>query len=172
MKKLFCILLSLTMLLTLCSCGATEESTITDEEIVALIDGDIQIGKYLYTEPVDIDWNAQFEYEGKVVYPSCEDGLETWDEWEAYIRSIYCGEWAKYALSDEIYVNVDGKLCSYSDGGMGYDLTDDYVYEVLENSDGTAKVKVTNPGIDGDFAQEYTLIMTLTDDGWRVSGQE
>ncbi len=156
MKKLFCILLSLALLLTLCSCGATEEAiddeeviaedgTITDEEIVALIDGDIQIDKYLSVEPPSYDWDNSIddEYEW---FPVVKEGLETWDEWEAYIRSIYCGEWAEYALDNESYKNIDGKL--YCDGGArGYDLTDDYVYEVLENADGTAKVKITNPDV-------------------------
>ncbi|MCD8107530.1 MAG: IseA DL-endopeptidase inhibitor family protein [Oscillospiraceae bacterium] len=171
MKKLICVLLSLVTLLTFCSCGATEKVEITDEEIVALIDGDIQVGKYLYVYCPSTDWDNAIEYEGKIWYPVVQEGFETWDEWEAYIYSVYCGEWAEYALTNESYKNIDGKL--YCDGGdRGYDLTDDYVYEILENADGTAKVKVTNPGIDGDFAQEYTLIMTLTDDGWRVSGQE
>ncbi len=171
MKKLFCMLLSLTMLLTLCSCGSTaNDDTVTDEEIVALIDGDIQIGKYLSVEPPSYDWDNSIdgEYEW---FPVVKEGLETWDEWEAYIRSIYCGECAEYALDNESYKNIDGKL--YCDGGArGYDLTDDYVYEVLENADGTAKVKITNPDVWGESAREYTLVITLTDDGWRVSGRE
>ncbi|MCD7823111.1 MAG: IseA DL-endopeptidase inhibitor family protein [Oscillospiraceae bacterium] len=171
MKKLFCVLLSLTMLLALCSCSSTEDGQITDEEIVTLIDGDIQLGKYLYVYCPSTDWDNAIEYEGEIWYPVDQEGFETWDEWEAYIRSVYCGEWAEYALTNESYKNIDGKLYC-DDGERGYDLTDDYVYEILENGNGTAKVKVTNPGIDGDFAQEYTLIMTLTDDGWRVSSQE
>jgi len=181
MKKLFCLLLSLTLLLTLCSCGATEEAiddeeviaedgTITDEEIVALIDGDIQIGKYLSVEPPSYDWENSID--GKYDwFPVVKEGLETWDEWEAYIYSIYSGEKAEYALSHESFADIDGKL--YCTGFAGaYVLTDDYVYEVLENADGTAKVKITNPDVWGESAREYTLVMTLTDDGWRVSGQE
>lgn len=166
MKKSL-IIIMLTLALALCSaCGDTHQE-LTDETITSLIDTDLSISHFLYTEPPNSDYYDTTDYNGRTYYRIIDEKYDTWSEWESYILSAYCGDLAEFALSSDTIINIDGN--SYCDGGSrGYDLSDNYTYEITSLSDDAATVLVRNPTIDNDYVRETTYTLKLTDGGWRI----
>ncbi len=168
LKRLLCLLCALITLVSFCSCG--NSGKISDKEITSLIDSYLELMRYLGVQPPECeDWDDAVTIDGYVYFAVTDESLDTWDEWESYIYSIVCGDLADYAINHEGFANVDGYLF-VRDGSMGYDLTDDYTYEILSNGGGEATVEVTNPDVSGEYEDIRTLTFTLTDDGWRISG--
>ena len=145
---------------------------LTDETITALIDIDLQIMKYLYTEPPFCDYQDSVEVDGITYYRVTDDNYDTWDEWEEYIRSAYCGELADKILMVDTLVNING--VTYDNGGSkGYALSDRYSYEILSSSDDTSTILMSNPAIDpdDDYVKVTTYTFKLTNDGWRIESK-
>ncbi len=165
-KRLLCLLCALITLVSFCSCGGSGK--ISDKEITSLIDSYLELNLLTHnSSPATEDWDDYVEIDGRRYYDVIDERFDTWEQWENYILSIVCGELADWYLQDEGFINVDGMLYAY-EGGMGYTYTDDYVYEILRNGDGEAVVRVTNPDVWGNYADEKVLTFTLTDDGWRI----
>lgn len=171
MKKLFFVI-PLTLILIFCSaCGDTSQE-LTNDIITALIDADLQISKYLYTEPPISDYQDAVDYNGMEYYRVTDEKYNTWDKWESYIRSAYCGQLAENALMTDTVVNIDGN--TYSDGGSrGYDLSDNYTYEVASTDGDTVTILMRNPSLDPEdnYVNETTYTFRLTDDGWRIESK-
>ena len=183
MKKLIPLLLIALMVVILGSCVGNKEPIVlqdsennlvppeklTDETITSLIDADLSISKFLYTGPPTSDYDDTADYNGTTYYRITDERYDTWSEWESYVLSAYCGELAEIALSSNTIVNIDGN--SYSNGGgRGYDLSDNYTYEITSSDDDSATVLMRNPARDpdDDYAKETTYTFKLTDSGWRI----
>lgn len=166
LRSLLCLLCALITLVSFCSCG--NGGKISDGEITSLIDSYLQLMKYLEVQPPECeDWDDAVTIDGYIYFAVTDESLDTWDEWESYIYSIVCGDLADYAINNEGFANIDGYLF-VRDGSRGYDLTDDYTYEILTNDDGEATVRVTNPEIDGSGADVDIFTFSLTSKGWRI----
>lgn len=171
MKKIL-IIITLTLVLILCNaCGDTSQK-LTDDAITALIDIDLQISKFLYTEPPASNYSDTAEYNGREYYRVEEEEFDTWDEWDAFIRGAYCGQLAKDALATDTVVNIEGN--TYSNGGSrGYDLSDNYTYEITSSDGNTVTVLMRNPSRDPEdnYVNETTYTFKLTNDGWRIENK-
>ncbi len=173
MKKAIRIFLAAALISALSlmsACGAQNE--LTDEIIIGLIDSDLQISKFLYFEPPACDYSDAAELNGMTYYRVADGRFDTWSEWEEYILGVYCGELAETALSTDTVVCIDGN--TYSDGGgRGYDLSDNYTYEIVSSDADTAVAVMHNPYADTDdgSSKETTYSFRLTADGWRIEGR-
>lgn len=170
MKKSIKIFLAAALISALAlfsACGDKEK--LTDETIAGLIDLDLQITKFLYCEPPACDYSDSAELGGTTYYRITDEKFDSQSEWEDFIKSAYCGELAETALSAGTVVCIDGK--TYSDGGgRGYDLSDNYTFEILSSGADSATVAVQNPSADPDdgYSKKTEYALRLTADGWRI----
>lgn len=170
MKKAVKIIIAAALAALLSGCGAKLE--LTDEIIFGLIDSDLQITKFLYYEPPACDYSDPEELDGTTYYRVADEKFDDWNEWEEYVFSAYCGELAEAALSTDTLVCIDGK--TYSDGGgRGYDLSDNYVYEITSQDAETAVILMYNSSADPDedYSTKTAYSLRLTGDGWRIESK-
>lgn len=179
MKKLFAVISAALLLLS--SCGKGNQK-ISDDEIKRLVDLDIQLGKYQMVECPSFDYYSPIEHNGKEYYPIIDERFDDWSEWEAYVKSVYTDRLAGEYLNNEnsSIIEINGK--SYCTGGSGgYDLTDEYICEIIKNENGRAEVLVKNPSvwndedlesglIDEPVYHETTYDFVYVDDTWKIYG--
>lgn len=145
---------------------------ISAEEITRLVDLDIQIDKYLNVEAPNYDFGNPVQHNDREYYPVIDEKFDAWEEWEAYIRSAYTDKLAEERLAYENIVNIDGK--TYCDGGSrGYDLTDDYTYEIISDEAERVTVHVINPYVwneeDAEPAfDEWDYVFVKVDGEWKI----
>ncbi len=150
----------------------TDSAYISAEEIKKLVDLNIQIGKYLSVESPAYDYDSPVQQNGSEYYPVVDESFDTWEEWEAYIRSAYTDKLAEVYLAYDSIINIDGKThCKC--GGRGYDLTDEYTVQILSDEPEKVTVHVKNPSVWNDeepvpvFDEKDYLLVKL-DGGWKI----
>lgn len=150
------------------SMESLSDNQISDDEIKTLLDFYIEYRHFTRGGPPHIDSEDFIELNGNEYYRVDDENYDTWAEWEAFIRSFYCGSLAEDALFNEHYTDVDGALYCANFAGQ-YSLSDDYIYEVLRNENGEAVIRVTLQDYMSPLnASVYTMTFSLTDDGWRI----
>ena len=138
--------------------------------------------RYLLHEQYTVYSSSSIDYDQEVItqYNShyynrvTDERFDTWEEWTAFVGSIFCGDYLNTIMeNEEKFINLDGKTYVVV-GDMGWLLSRTYTYEVLESDWESAKVSITrrqiNPGAeDSEFTAVYQLIRT--DGGWRIEGR-
>ncbi len=134
------------------------------------MDLSIQIGKYLNIEAPAYDFDIPVQYNGSEYYPVIDKKFDTWDEWEAYIRSAYADKLAEEFLAYDGMVSIDGKTYCKG-GGRGYDLTDEYTVRILSDEPEKVTVHVKTP-LSGTARTQFPCskrrimcLLSLTADG-------
>lgn len=168
-KRIVCTLLICVLAFTACTAAAEPP---TDEEIKALFDDMIRLEYYqvdAYCYP-DVFAPSGTPDVLKVI----DEKYDTYDEWTAFVESIYTESaldmiqrrLSEFAFDADGYTHVKA-------GAMGYYLSEDYTYEIVEYTEDTATVTITRtelkPSMEPtDVVKTYEL--TKTDAGWRISG--
>ena len=147
---------------------------IDDEEILALLNAEAEIDRYIHYGAMDCrDGTAGTpEYPEKKFYKCSEEDKDEWSEWEAYIRTVYCGEAAESVLNSYSVVNINGfTYCDWGGGPLEYDFTDEFTFTKQSAGESSAVYAVTNPSASGhgEGAKIGTYTFEKTDDGWRIS---
>ncbi len=149
-----------------------DSTYISAEEITRLVDLNIQIDKYLNAEAPNYDFANPVQHNDREYYPVIDEKFDAWEEWEAYIHSAYTDNLAEERLAYDCIVNIDGKTYC-NGGGRGYDLTDDYTYEIISDEAEKVIVKVKNPYVwneedtQPDF-DERNYVLVKTNGGWKI----
>ncbi len=150
----------------------TDSAYISAEEIKTLVDLSLQIGKYLSVESPAYDSDSPVQQGGSEYYPVVDESFDTWEKWEAYIRSAYTDKLAKVYLAYDSIINIDGKThCNC--GGRGYDLTDEYTVQIISDESEKVTVHVKNPSVWNDeepvpeFDEKDYLLVKL-DGRWKI----
>ncbi len=154
------------------SVSITDSAYISAEDIKKLVDLSIQIGKYLNVEAPAYDFESSVQYNGSEYYPVIDKKFDTWDEWEAYIRSSYADNLAEEFLAYDGMVSIDGKTYCKG-GGRGYDLTDEYTVRILSDEPEKVTVHVKNPSVWNDedpvpVFEEKDYVLVKLDGGWKI----
>jgi len=167
-------------------CCLTEDDGtvyITEEEIDELMQAYLLHEKYTCYDSDSIMGVPPGSEGGAVEIPITDDYMkvytpeyDTWDEWIAFIESIYWGEELMEVLdrmeNDAMYINRDG-FTYVRPGGMGWYISKDYTAEVLSSSVNFAQVKITRQEVEvgTDNTTDYTRIFFLqkNDGKWRIA---
>jgi len=143
----------------------------TDEEIKALFDDMIRLEYYqvdAYCYP-DVFAPSGTPDVLKVI----DEKYDTYDEWTAFVESIYTESaldmiqrrLSEFAFDADGYTHVKA-------GAMGYYLSEDYTYEIVEYTEDTAKITLTRTyapvGLEST-EEEFTYLLTKTGAGWRIA---
>lgn len=149
-----------------------DSTCISAEEIARLIDLSIQIDKCLSVEAPNNDYENPVQHNDIEYYPVIDEKYDTWEEWETYIRSAYTDKLAEEHLAYDSIVNINGKTYC-NGGGMGYDLTDDYTYEIISDEAERVTVHVKNPSVWNDedtdsVFDEKDYVLVKVDGGWKI----
>lgn len=159
---------------------------ITEEEISALMESYLNYEMYTQYDtdaiigapPAETDENglvAEIEMtsEYSKVY---NEKYDTWDEWIAFIESIYCGdrltEELEYMENNSRFVNIDG-YTHVRAGGMGWYISGDYTYEILRSNENCALLEIMRTEIEpGELERQerhWFYYLNNTENGWRIS---
>lgn len=150
----------------------TQNVVITDEEITTLIDNYLLYIRY--TTYDSLPTGSEFitlvdEFNTSVetnYYKVVDEKYDTWDEWAAFLESIFSGTCLENALANQTHIkNFDGY--TYHDGGaMGLNRSP-HTYEVNETPQNEITVTIIEKDVftDENYLTEFLCI--LTDDGWR-----
>ena len=167
-KRIVCTLLICVLAFTACTAAAEPP---TDEEIKALFDDMIRLEYYqvdAYCYP-DVFAPSGTPDVLKVI----DEKYDTYDEWTAFVESIYTGEMLEQMLSEleSIVIDVDGY--SYAScTALPYLWSDEYTYKIVESDENTAKITLTRTyapvGLEST-EEEFTYVLTKTGAGWRIS---
>ncbi len=151
------------------------KADISDEEVTRLLDSYIQIRDTLEYEPasigaVDISISDESGHYIKVT----EESLDTWDEWETYLQTIFNKQSEAYThfIDHPGIINIDGY--TYADtNAVASDLSTEYTYQEVYNTPERLVVTLTreytSEGAEGTY-HTSTLVIDKTDAGWRISG--
>lgn len=151
-----------------------EEPEISDEEILALLNSEAEIDRYINYGAMECRGGTAGtpEYPEKKFYKCSEDDKDEWSEWEAYIRTVYCGEAAESVLNSHSVVNIDGFTYNDWDGGpIEYEFTDEFSLTKQSADDNSAVYVVSNPYTNGygNAAKISTYTFEKIEEGWRIS---
>lgn len=152
-----------------------EEAKINDSEIIALMDA-FQI--YLEYNEYSSDSmliDQTITDESGMYFRVTDEKYDTWDEWTSFIESIFCGDYlTKILESMRNYINIDG-FTYCSPGSMGWYLSKEYTYEIIESSKDNliidVKYDAIYPGESEAVVETFRYVLNLTDGGWRIAGQ-
>lgn len=193
MKKIAVFLAVLTLLLYACGGAPSEaeqnnepdmvvESTglsLTDEKIIELVEDDWYYMMMTAVDSFRFDSNDTEEYAGETYYRVIEEGFETWDEFEAFVESVYTPNVAEYKLFmisefERTYVNINGAVYCRGGGGRGIDVSREFTHKVIKSTPTEATVEVYREyifdDVDGYETTVYNFEMTLN--GWRIANDD
>ncbi len=162
--------------------GCTQNSSIpSDDELVRLINNYLEFEAICtYTNlPVDFDNPPSDDPSSQEhwIYPVTKEGMTTWADWQSYLGGIFAESGVEKALEKTAtrYINYNGNLY-YSDGGMGWHLSNEYCIARTKQNGSTAFTVEFWREYDPDFGisdeREFritTLSFEYTSAGWRIT---
>lgn len=166
MKK---VLLISALIISILCCGCHNvQKQISDEEINTLLQGRRQIDSILMYDSLVFDTESKVSFNGFDYYRVIDEKYDEWNEWTAYVKSIYSDEIAEIILKDNKMINIDGK--TYTDGGgKGNPLSDEYTYEIVSETNDTVTILLKNTDNFTSETIETEIILVKTSNGWRIT---
>lgn len=151
----------------------TQNVVITDEEITTLIDNYLLYIRY--TTYDSLTTGSDFitlvdEFNTKVetkYYKVIDEKYDTWEEWVAFLESIFYGTCLENALANQTHIkNFDG-YTYHDSGAMGWNRSPQYTYDVNETLQNEIAVTIIETDVFTDENYHTVFLCILTDDGWR-----
>ncbi len=164
---------------TVIGCGVTnrdgtsgESTPIFEEELPGLMERYLLHEKYTVYSSLCVDDSVKDE--SGMYFKVSDEAFDTWEEWTSFIASIFAGDALTAATPDPRgYKNIDGyTYCA--PGDMGWYISGEYSYEILEQDAEGALVLISRyeiePGEDAGTEKKRTwqFHFGLTEDGWRI----
>ena len=165
--------------------GDFSDVPMTAEEISTLLKKDLYMWARTNTWVFESEWSMQFDDGDSVnciekevqdwtmiYYKVTDPEFDTWDKWEALVRSVYTGEKLDKMLSDYTYTDIDGALYTTGDADRGYyEDIGNYAWCVIEYTDDSVTIVKRFGDISENcetiYSEEYVFVNTP--DGWRIS---
>ena len=149
----------------------TSKITAPEDEVIELLKKAAFIDRALNCGGLSCGGEAEM-IDGYEYYPVTDTDFDEWQEWEAYVESVYSWDYKiNEILSDARIIKVGDK--TYTDGGgRGYDLSDNFEWHqvISYEPDSTMVFGIAfNPyvgGGDGGVTTGYDV--RLTSAGWRI----
>ncbi len=152
-----------------------ETTHILEEEIAQLMERYLLHERYTVYSSLSVDSSFSAKDEDRTYYRVANEEYDTWEEWIAFIESIFTGDALTNAEPNPYsYIEVDGYTYCRP-GDMGWYISGEYKYEIIEQNDKSAIVLISRyenepseVGIkENELQWNYSLVMT--DAGWRIS---
>ncbi|MBO5298541.1 MAG: hypothetical protein J6B51_00495, partial [Clostridia bacterium] len=152
---------------------ATEE--IYDSDIAELFEKLHLYQKYAEYSSASMKVDSSVTDESGMYNKVIDEKYDTWDEWTAFVSSVFCGNYLTNTKNNDLYINVDG-FTYCMQGGMGWYLSEDYTYNIVENNNSEVVIDITykenSPTVgDEETYQTFRYVLQLTENGWRIADQ-
>lgn len=147
--------------------GVTSQNPISEDDINTLLQGRSQIITVIEYDTLPFDTENKTTVNDIDYYRVTDEKYDDWNEWTAYVKSIYCDEIAETILNDNKIINIDGKTYT-NDGGKGNSISNEYTYSIISETNDTITIFLEN--IDNFTSEtiETEIIFENTVNGWRI----
>lgn len=143
------------------------EKQISDEEINTLLQGRVQINNFLMYDMLQYDMESKTSINGYDYYRVSDEKYDEWNEWTAYVKSIYVDDAAEMIFNDFKIIEINGKTYT-NDGAMGKSISDEYTYEIASEANDTVTILLKNTDNFTSETIETEIILVKTSNGWRI----
>lgn len=143
------------------------EKQISDEEINTLLQGRVQINNFLMYDMLQYDMESKTSINGYDYYRVSDEKYDEWNEWTAYVKSIYVDDAAEMIFNDFKIIEINGKTYT-NDGAMGKSISDEYTYEIASEANDTVTILLKNTDNFTSDTIETEIILVKTSNGWRI----
>jgi len=152
---------------------ATEE--IYDSDIAELFEKLHLYQKYAEYSSASMKVDSSVTDESGLYNKVIDEKYDTWDEWTAFVSSVFCGNYLTNTKNNDLYINVDGYTYCMQ-GGMGWYLSEEYTYNIVENNNSEVVIDITykenSPTVgEEETYQTFRYLLNLTENGWRIADQ-
>ena len=146
---------------------------LSDEDIIDLLDRFLLYEMYTVYDSLHYDYNQiiRFSEGPPEAYKVIDEKYDTWDEWISFMESIFCDDLLEQKIDTLIHVrNIDGYTYT-SGGGLGWMISKEYNYNIVEYNKDTVIVSMKRE----DFSDEKNITVRenifklhYTNEGWRI----
>ncbi len=100
-------------------------------------------------------------------YRVIDEKYNEWNEWTAYVKSIYSDEAAEMIINDPKIIEINGETYT-NDGCKGSDISDEYTYKIISELSDTVTILLKNTDNFTSETIETEMIFVNTSNGWRI----
>lgn len=138
------------------------------DEIQEILEKRYFINTVTLYDTLSFDTEDKVTVDGLDYYRVTDEDFDDWDEWTAYVKSVYTDNKAEQVISENQWkiISVDGKTYT-NNGGKGSDLLDRISWYESFRYDDSSTISVNTETTDGHFVTSNIRIKE-TPDGWRI----
>ena len=166
MKNIMLFMFVLVISILCCSCNSAQ-NYISDEEINSLIQDKQQIDSFIMYDTLQYDEESKVSVNDLDYYRVIDEKYNEWNEWTAYVKSIYSDEAAEMIINDPKIIEINGETYT-NDGCKGSDISDEYTYKIISELSDTVTILLKNTDNFTSETIETEMIFVNTSNGWRI----
>ncbi len=143
----------------------------SEDEVLSLFERYDRYHAITQIDSPNISTEEHYVYEGEKYYPVIEEDIDTWSEWESFVKSIFYSAVADTYIQPEGYLNVNGRTYHILAGGINNSYSEVKFYDIRNVDDSNAIItayrETLYEGETGYRTETYKLCKESSGE-WRI----